>query len=370
MLDRMRSVDNRRVGALAAMGRRWRSLSWYWRAAAIVAVLVLFYSLPILNEYYVFPINYLSTDAVSGGTAFDDALVLTSIWVLVAVGLNVVIGMAGLLDLGYIGFFAVGAYTVAIFGSPTSEVATAYPWLALVPIGIALAMVSGVILGIPTLRLRGDYLAIVTMGFGEIIRIVAVNTDVTNGQQGIQNIPKPPGSLFENVLDSRPMYWLCLTIVVICIFGVARLENSRVGRAWLAVREDEDAAGIMGVPAFKFKIWAFAIGAAVGGLSGVLYASKEGVINSDSFPLQTSILFVAMVVLGGQGNTAGVILGAIVVAYLPERLRFVADWREVLFGVALVVVMIFRPQGILPSSRRSAELADAKAEAKEVKVSG
>lgn len=375
MLDRMRSVDSRRVGALAAMGRRWRGLSWYWRFAAIAAVLVLFYSLPILNEYYVFPINYLSTDIVAGGTAFDDALVLTSIWVLVAVGLNVVIGMAGLLDLGYIGFFAVGAYTVAIFGSPNSEVATAYPWLALVPIAIALAMVSGVILGLPTLRLRGDYLAIVTLGFGEIIRIIAVNTTVTNGQQGIQQIPKPMSETplapwFGDVLDSRPMYWLCLTVVVICIFGVARLENSRVGRAWLAVREDEDAAGIMGVPAFKFKIWAFAIGAAVGGLSGVLYASKEGVINSDSFPLQTSILFVAMVVLGGQGNTAGVILGAVVVAYLPERLRFVAEWREVLFGVALVVVMIFRPQGILPSSRRSAEFADAKAEAKEVKVSG
>lgn len=377
MMDRMRSVDSRRVGALAAMGRRWRGVPRGWRFAAVGALLVLLYSLPFLNEYYVFPINYLSTDMVSGGTAFDDVLVLTSIFVLVAVGLNVVIGMAGLLDLGYIGFFAVGAYTMAIFGSETSEVnwftnviGVDYRWLALLPVAIVLAMVSGVILGLPTLRLRGDYLAIVTLGFGEIIRIVAVNTTVTNGQQGIQNIPQPPGDVFSNVLDSRPMYWLCLTIVFLCIIGVARLENSRVGRAWLAVREDEDAAGIMGVSAFKFKIWAFAIGAAVGGLSGVLYASKEGVINSDSFPLQTSILFVAMVVLGGQGNTAGVILGAVVVWYLPERLRFVADWREVLFGVALVLVMIFRPQGILPSSRRSAELADAKAEAKEVKVSG
>ena len=166
VLDRMRSVDNRRVGALAAMGRRWRGLSWQWRALVIVATLVLFYSLPFLNDNFVFPINYLSSDMVEGGTAFDDALVLTAIWVLVAVGLNVVIGMAGLLDLGYIGFFAVGAYTMAIFGSPTSEVATAYPWLALVPVAIALAMVSGVILGLPTLRLRGDYLAIVTLGFG------------------------------------------------------------------------------------------------------------------------------------------------------------------------------------------------------------
>lgn len=366
-----RRADEKRVGVLAEMGRRWRALGWQWRVAVIVATLVVFYSLPILNEYYVFPVNYLSSDMVSGGTAFDDALVLTAIWVLVAVGLNVVIGMAGLLDLGYIGFFAVGAYTMAIFGSPDSLVATQYPWLILIPFAIVLAMISGVILGIPTLRLRGDYLAIVTLGFGEIIRIVAVNTAVTNGQQGIDDIPKPPGPWFQNILDSKPMYWLCLTMVVVCILGVTRLEKSRVGRAWLAVREDEDAAGIMGVAAFKFKVWAFAIGAAIGGLSGALYASRgDGYVNSDAFPLQTSILFVAMVVLGGQGNTAGVILGAIVVAYLPERLRFLADTREVVFGVALVLVMIFRPQGILPSSRRSAELADAKAEAKEVKVSG
>lgn len=231
LVDRMRSVDNRRIGALAAMGRRWRALSWHWRTAVIVAVLVLFYSLPILNDYYVFPVNYLSSDMVSGGTAFDDALVLTSIWVLIAVGLNVVIGLAGLLDLGYIGFFAVGAYTMAIFGSPDSQVATQYPWLVLVPFAIVLAMVSGVVLGLPTLRLRGDYLAIVTLGFGEIIRIVAVNTSVTNGQQGIDRIPKPPGEWFTNILDSKPMYWLCLTMVVICILGVARLEKSRMGRA-------------------------------------------------------------------------------------------------------------------------------------------
>lgn len=362
---------------MSAMGSRWRALPRAWRYGAVLAVLVLFYSLPILNEYYVFPINYLSTDLVAGGTAFDDVLALTSIFVLVAVGLNVVIGMAGLLDLGYIGFFAVGAYTVAVFGSPKSDVdwftaviGIDYRWLALIPVAIVLAMISGVILGLPTLRLRGDYLAIVTLGFGEIIRIIAESAEFTNGKQGITGIPKPPGSWFANVLDSRPMYWLCLTVVVVCIVGVARLEKSRVGRAWLAVREDEDAAAMMGVAAFKFKIWAFAIGAAVGGMSGALYASKEGFITAESFPLQLSILFVAMVVLGGQGNTAGVILGAVLVTYLPERLRFVADWRDVLFGVALVLVMIFRPQGILPSSRRSAELADAKAEAKEVKVSG
>ncbi|MGH8878390.1 MAG: branched-chain amino acid ABC transporter permease [Stackebrandtia sp.] len=375
MSSRLRSVDDRRVAGLAGIRRRWRALHWGWRTAVIVAVLALFYGLPDLNANYVFPINYLSTDILPEGTAFDDVLVLTSIYVLVAVGLNVVIGLAGLLDLGYIGFFAVGAYSVAIFGSPKSEVATQYPWLILVPIAIALAMVSGVILGIPTLRLRGDYLAIVTLGFGEIIRILAVNTSVANGQQGIQEIPRPPGQLpngdqLFGVIDSRPMYWLCLTMVVICIFGVRRLEHSRLGRAWLAVREDEDAAGMMGVAAFRAKIWAFAIGAAVGGLSGALYASKEGSMNSDSFPLQLSILFVAMVVMGGQGNTAGVILGAVTVTYLPERLRFIADERTVVFGVALVLVMIFRPQGILPSRRRAAEMADLKAEAKEANVGG
>lgn len=375
VVNALRTADDRRVAGLAGIRRRWQALHWGWRTAVIVAVLALFYALPDLNDNYVFPINYLSTDIDPAGNAFDDVLVLTSIYVLVAVGLNVVIGLAGLLDLGYVGFFAVGAYSVAIFGSPESEVATQYPWLMLVPIAIALAMVSGVILGIPTLRLRGDYLAIVTLGFGEIIRILAVNTSVANGQQGIQEIPRPPGSYPDGtplfgVADSRNMYWLCLTMVVICILGVRRLENSRLGRAWLAVREDEDAAGMMGVAAFRAKIWAFAIGAAVGGLSGALYASREGSMNSDSFPLQLSILFVAMVVMGGQGNTAGVILGAVTVTYLPERLRFIADERFVVFGVALVIVMIFRPQGIWPSRRRAAEMADMKTEAKEVSVSG
>ncbi|HZE41777.1 MAG TPA: branched-chain amino acid ABC transporter permease [Stackebrandtia sp.] len=367
---------------LSGMRRRWRALPTAVRWLTLLAVVVVFYSLPILNEYFVFPINYISTDIVPNGTDFDTALVATAIFVLVAVGLNVVIGLAGMLDLGYIGFFAVGAYTVALFGSAQSDLyiklphaVVPYRWVMLVLIGIALAMMSGVILGVPTLRLRGDYLAIVTLGFGEIIRLIAVNSTFTNGQQGIDGVPNPPGHFngepLFGVVDSRPMYWLCLTIVIICIFGVRRLENSRVGRAWLAVREDEDAAGIMGVAAFKFKIWAFAIGAAVGGLSGALYASRgEGYVNSDGFPLQLSILFVAMVVLGGQGNTAGVILGAVVITYLPERLREIKDERFMWFGVALVIIMIFRPQGLLPSRRRAAEMADMKAEAKEVSVSG
>ncbi|WP_415648429.1 branched-chain amino acid ABC transporter permease [Stackebrandtia soli] len=355
------------------MRRRWQSLHWAWRTATVLAFLAFIYALPDLNEAGVWPINVISTDYAAEGSAFDDVLVLTAIYVLVAVGLNVVIGLAGLLDLGYIGFFAVGAYSVAIFGSPTSDVATAYPWLMLIPIAIALAMVSGVILGLPTLRLRGDYLAIVTLGFGEIIRIVATNVSVTNGKAGIHEIPRPPGEWPDGtrifgILDSRPMYWLCLTMVVICILGVKQLENSRVGRSWLAVREDEDAASLMGVPAFRFKIWAFAIGAAVGGLSGALYASKEGSMTADSFPLLMSILFVAMVVMGGQGNTAGVIVGAVTITYIPERLRFIADERFLVFGLALVLVMIFRPQGLIPSRRRAAEMADMKAEAKEVNV--
>jgi branched-chain amino acid transport system permease protein len=308
-------------------------------------------------------------------------LFLVAIYVLIAVGLNVVIGLAGLLDLGYIGFFAVGAYTVAILGSPNSPVVIKYPWIICVPIAIALTMISGVLLGWPTLRLRGDYLAIVTLGFGEIIRIIAVNSTITNGNRGITAVPVPPGKwpgfvatpgvdgeplggkpLFS-IFDVRPFYWLALTAVLVCMFAVRRLENSRVGRSWLAIREDEDAAEIMGVSAFKFKLWAFAIGAALGGLSGALFATHNTFINAESFLLQTSILYVAAVVVGGAGNLLGVTLGAIIISYVPERFREFSDYRFVIFGAALILVMIFRPQGIIPSRRRAVELADRAKEA-------
>ncbi|MEV4755618.1 branched-chain amino acid ABC transporter permease [Micromonospora sp. NPDC049559] len=352
------------------MRSRWSNLPKPWRFAVVAAFVILLYSLPGLE------LPIISTP----DTDFNSVLFLCAVYVLVAVGLNVVIGLAGLLDLGYIGFYAVGAYTVAILGSPNSPVVQKFPWIVCVPIAIAFTMVSGVILGWPTLRLRGDYLAIVTLGFGEIIRVFALNSTITNGNRGISAVPSPggdwpswmswfpgidAGTKIFSITNVIGFYWLALTIVIICMLGVRRLENSRVGRSWLAIREDEDAAEIMGVPTFKYKLWAFAIGAALGGLSGALFFSKQTFINSQSFDLFTSILWVAAVVIGGAGNQLGVALGAVLLAYLPERFREFADYRLLAFGIALIVMTSFRPQGLIPSNRRSSELKDR---AKEVTV--
>jgi branched-chain amino acid transport system permease protein len=274
------------------------------------------------------------------GTSFEGVITdKVVIYVLVALGLNVVVGLAGLLDLGYVGFYAVGAYVVGILSSQHANL----PWLVCVPIAVVVSMLAGVILGTPTLRLRGDYLAIVTLGFGEIIRISANNAEWLGGSRGISNI---------GILDAKPYFFLGLTIIIGVVFLLRRLENSRVGRAWNAVREDEDAAELMGVPTFTFKLWAFAIGAAIGGLAGTLYAGKVRFINPSNFPLQLSILFLAAVVLGGTGNMWGAILGGAVVAWMPERFRGFADKRVFVFGVALVLVMVFRPQGLIPRKIR------------------
>jgi len=285
------------------------------------------------------------------GTSFPNVLTdQVMIYVLVALGLNVVVGLAGLLDLGYVGFYAVGAYTTAVLTSAHGNL----PWLLCLPIAVVISMLAGLILGTPTLRLRGDYLAIVTLGFGEIIRITANNTDWLGGPRGITKIKSPPsfGPLEFSVLNSKPYWYLGFTLILIVVFILRRLEASRVGRAWAAVREDEDAAELMGVNTFKFKLWAFAIGAAIGGIAGVMYAGKVGFINPDNFQLQLSILFLAAVVLGGTGNMYGAIMGAVLVAWLPERFRNFSTRRYFVFGVILVLVMVFRPQGIIP--RRAA----------------
>jgi len=281
------------------------------------------------------------------GTSFENVLTdQIMMFILVALGLNVVVGFAGLLDLGYVGFYAVGAYTTAVVTSGQFTL----PWIAALPLSVIMAMIAGVILGTPTLRLRGDYLAIVTLGFGEIIRITANNSDWLGGPRGISKIARPPsfGPLQFGVLNAKPYWYLGFTVILIVIFVLTRLENSRVGRAWAAVREDEDAAELMGVDTFKFKLWAFAIGAAIGGIAGSLYASKVGFINPDNFQLQLSILFLAAVVLGGTGSMYGVIMGGFLVAWIPERFRGFATRRYFVFGVVLVLVMVFRPQGIIP----------------------
>ncbi len=285
------------------------------------------------------------------------------IYILLAIGLNVVVGQAGLLDLGYVAFFAIGGYAMAKIG-----VALKWDFWIILPVGILIAAAAGVILGAPTLRLRGDYLAIVTLGFGEIIRITANNLAFTGGPRGISPIPTPPSApnvtlggvhIFDfGGIDTRPFYYLVVVLIVLAIILVKRLERSRVGRAWAAIREDEDAAEVMGVPTFKYKLWAFAIGASFGGAAGVLFASQTTSITPDNFPFLLSMYILCSVVLGGSGNLLGVIAGAFLVAWLPERFRGLADYRTLAFGAALVLMMVLRPEGLLPSRRRKAELAE------------
>jgi branched-chain amino acid transport system permease protein len=362
------------------LGERWDRAPKPVRWGVMLLVVAFAFYLPYLN---ILPFAYIRTDLTATGSDWASVLFLVVVYMIVAVGLNVVIGLAGLLDLGYVGFYALGAYSIALFGSTNSPVVKALqgkfglseewavPFAFCIPIAIVMALIAGVFLGAPTLRLRGDYLAIVTLGFGEIIRITARNLDsVTNGAAGITNVPVPPGPMVEgrkyfNTIDAEHWYWLALSVLLLIIFLARRLENSRVGRAWLAIREDEDAAAVMGVAGFKFKLWAFAIGATLGGLAGLLFGSKQQYVEPNAFMVNLSFLFVAMVVIGGSGNIFGAILGAFLLTYLPERFRGFVDWRPFAFGVALVLVMILRPQGLVPSRRRAREFEDRRDEAKE-----
>ncbi|BBX37003.1 branched-chain amino acid ABC transporter permease [Mycolicibacterium mageritense DSM 44476 = CIP 104973] len=343
------------------------------RAAKWVVGIPLFVLLGLLPLYTP---DILDTPGVSfGGTMAQFAMVA-----IIAIGLNVVVGQAGLLDLGYVGFYAVGAYTVALLTSPTSPLNQAGPggilgtkwaWLACVPLAMAITALAGLVLGIPTLRLRGDYLAIVTLGFGEIIRLVADNlAEVTNGPRGLSEVAyprfreaqEPPngvfshGNAFGDTNYGTWWFWLGLVLIVVILLLVGNLERSRVGRAWIAIREDEDAAEVMGVNTFRFKLWAFVIGAAIGGLSGALYSGQVQFVAPPTFNIINSMLFLCAVVLGGQGNKLGVIFGAFVIVYLPNRLLGVevaginlGDLKYLFFGLALVVLMIFRPQGLFPA---------------------
>ncbi|MBW0270564.1 branched-chain amino acid ABC transporter [Nocardia sp. MH4] len=288
------------------------------------------------------------------GVSFGGVMAQFAMYALIAIGLNVVVGQAGLLDLGYVGFYAVGAYTVGLLTSPNSPwnqtdggwLNPSWAWLACLPIAVALTAFAGLVLGAPTLRLRGDYLAIVTLGFGEIVRLMADNLEeLTNGSLGLSKIAYPqvgeseahPGGYFSpgNLGDpdsANPLqranngtwwFWLGMALVVVVLLVIGNLERSRVGRSWVAIREDEDAAEIMGVPTFKFKLWAFVIGASVGGLSGAMYAGQVTYVNPKQFDIILSMLFLCAVVLGGSGNKLGVIVGAFLIAYLPMRLQSV-----------------------------------------------
>jgi len=327
------------------------------------------------------------------GNSWVRILDFALLYIMLALGLNIVVGYAGLLDLGYIAFYAVGAYLYALLASP--QFGLHWPVWAILPLGALVAGAFGVLLGTPTLKLRGDYLAIVTLGFGEIIRIFLNNlntpVNITNGPQGISLIdPVKLGGLSFNTPQDvfgfalPPVYlyyYLFLALALLIIFVSIRLQDSRLGRAWVAIREDEVAASAMGINTRNVKLLAFALGASFGGVSGGLFAGFQGFISPESFTLFESIIVLCMIVLGGMGNIAGVILGAILITVFPEMLRYLGDLQELLFGrvladpndlrllvfgLALVLIMIFRPAGLLPSGRRQREfVADESIQAQE-----
>jgi branched-chain amino acid transport system permease protein len=330
-----------------------------------------------------------------GGNAWVRILDMALLYVLLALGLNIVVGYAGLLDLGYVAFFAVGAYLFALLGSP--HLAEAFPWIAaafpdglhlpiwaVIPLAAALAGLFGVLLGAPTLKLRGDYLAIVTLGFGEIIRVFLNNLDrpinLTNGPKGINQID---GITFFGIKLSRPIevfgfeiasvslyYYLFLALVIASVVICHRLEQSRIGRAWMAIREDEIAAKAMGINTRNLKLLAFGMGATFGGVSGAMFAAFQGFVSPESFSLMESVMIVAMVVLGGIGHLPGVILGALLLAALPEVLRHVAGplqamtdgridsaiLRQLLIALAMISIMLLRPRGLWPAPEHGKSL--------------
>jgi branched-chain amino acid transport system permease protein len=278
------------------------------------------------------------------------------IYVMFAMGLNVVVGYAGLLDLGYIAFFAVGAYVSGIFTTVLG-----WPMWAALPMTILACILAGIIIGAPTLRLRSDYLAIVTLGFGEIIRITANNLKITGGPTGIHGIPTwsfgswsfaDGFTLFGIEFPQRVVfyYFVAAIVVLVGVIGAGRLAKGKMGRAWKAVRDDEDAAEAMGINTYIAKITAYIIGAVWAGVAGQLMATQLTAISPNSFQFLYSALILMAVVLGGMGSTPGVIIGALFVSLAPELLRDFSEWRFLIFGILLVVVMLFRPAGLWPST--------------------
>ena len=397
--------------------RRWAP----WALGVVVVTYPFWFELP--------PFSYLFVDAL--GLELDVAIVMF-VYVLLALGLNVVVGSAGLLDLGYVAFFALGAYTIGWFASDRfssvnfhllSTTPDAIPgihvnvWLLLAAGGVV-AAIGGVIIGWPTLRLRGDYLAIVTLGFGEIIPDVFRNSDslsvptgfgwafpffttstvnLTNGVVGIRPLDRPGfGSQLDTItggllperygaLELKPWYFTIVLLVIISIFAFRRIDRSKMGRAWVAIREDEIAASAMGIPLMRTKLWAYGIGAVSGGIVGAFYGSFVGGVFPTSFNFQISVIVLCMVIVGGMGNITGVILGALVLEYLNlkglekvgnginstidlvgiDAAIDVPKYKITIFGVLLVTMMLFRPEGLIPSARRAAELHEVEEEGPE-----
>jgi len=358
--------------------------SWVSKVLA-AAIIVLAFLLPLMLD----PISGLLGDCI-----------IALAYVIMALGLNVVVGFAGLLDLGYVAFFAIGAYAIGWFASSFYQEANIHVgvsgplstlpgihmnFLLVVVIAMVLCAIAGILIGLPTLRLRGDYIAIVTLAFGEIIYVFAVNGDsinlfsedyrLTAGRQGITpvDLVKIPGVDQFTQLNLRPWYWLVLALTLVVLFCVVRLRDSRLGRAWIALREDEVAAASMGVPLVKTKLMAYAVGAAIGGVSGAFQASYLNTVNADQFKFSFSIFVLAMVILGGLGSIWGVVVGALLLSaintyVIPDLLNGVpqslgldfqlSDLGFGIFGFLLVLVMVLRPQGLIPEGRRKIELTE------------
>ena len=321
------------------------------------------------------------------GNSWVRTLDFALLYIMLALGLNIVVGFAGLLDLGYIAFYAVGAYTYALLNSPHFDIFWA--WWMILPVGAFLAAVFGIMLGTPVLKLRGDYLAIVTLGFGEIIRIFLNNlnapVNITNGPQGINmirpvevagvSLGKSLTVMGVTVNSVYLYYYLFLILTILTVVVCSRLQHSRIGRAWVALREDDIAASAMGLNIRNIKLLAFALGATFGGVAGGLFSSFQGFVSPESFGLLESIMVLSMVLLGGMGHIPGVILGAVLLTVTPEILRDVIgpvqmmafgkmlidpeNARMLLFGLALILVMLLRPEGLWPNKRRKAEFHDA-----------
>jgi len=285
-----------------------------------------------------------------------EILVNCGLFVLLALGLNVIIGFSGQLNLGYAAFFAMGAYTYALLNLRLD-----FPFWAALPLCAVVAALFGVLLSFPALRLRGDYLAIVTLGFGEIARIVANNLDAwTGGPNGLMGIAHPQLTAQLNFsVHSWPYYYLILCFILITVFLLHRLKNSRIGRAWVAIREDELAAACMGVSTTRFKLIAMGVGASIAGVAGCFFAAKQGAVTPDSFDFIVSIMVVSMVVLGGMGTLHGVVLGSILLSLLPELFRNFQSYRMLIFGLAMVLIMLLRPQGLLGDVQHKEELKHA-----------
>ncbi|MGI8803606.1 MAG: branched-chain amino acid ABC transporter permease [Solirubrobacteraceae bacterium] len=365
----------------------------WWQPAAVAGLVVLGLLLPLF---------FAQT------SGFLNATIIALAYVVMALGLNIVVGFAGLLDLGYVAFYALGAYTVGWLASDhftgiggekgihigaggfAQDLAGIHlNFLLVVLAAIVIAAIFGALIGLPTLRLRGDYIAIVTLAFGEIIGRVALNGDevniagykITNGQQAISPVdqPNPLGPLveFDSAFDLRPYYWAALAMVVLVLFVNFRLRDSRLGRAWIAIREDEVAAASMGVPLVKTKLLAYAAGAAFGGMAGTLLGSYQNAVNSNQFQFSFSIFILAMVILGGLGSIWGTVAGAVALAYIdrwlipdvlndvPSKLGLDFNLTQLSFGIfgfLLVLMMVLRPEGLFPERRRAIELTERPAD--------